>query len=161
MKGFQLEYNGSVFNAENYVKRHEVLQWDDEKPKADILTAVNGDLDIISEGSQPEFEILFYRLSEAEYKSLLLLNSKITIFKTETDGDLSRIRNQYNNMYCSVKPVNISESTAYPALQVKLKSTKAGANIAGELIENVVFANNTDHQLFIKTDEGNAIIYRG
>jgi len=159
-KGFEIEYNGSTFNAEDYEKRHEVQKWDDEKPKANILTAANGDLDIISEGAQPEFEILFYRLSEAEYKSLLLLNSKITIFRTETDGDLSRIRNAYDNMFVSVKPVNIAEATAFPALQIKLKSTKAGAIIAGELIENALFVRVTDYAAPIKTHDDKIIIYR-
>lgn len=159
-KGFEIEYNGNIFNAEDYKERHEVITWEDEKPKADILTAVNGDLDIISEGAQPEFEILFYNLSESEYKSLLLLDSKITIFKTETDGDLSRIRNTYYNMNATVKTINIDNATAYPALQIKLESTKAGAIISGELIENVVFMTNTDFQAYIKTDEGKVIIYR-
>ena len=164
-KGFEIEYNGFTFNAGNYEKRHEILNWEDEKPKAEILTAVNGDLDIISEGCQPEFKILFYNLTEQEYKSILLLNSKITMFRTETEEgitpvNLRRIRNSYNNMFASVKPINAVDSTDYPALQVTLKSTKAGAVINGELIENVLFARVTNYQTPIKTHDNKTIIYR-
>ncbi len=164
-KGFEIEYNGFIFNAGDYEKRHEVLSWEDEKPKAEILTAVNGNLDIISEGSQPEFKILFYNLTEREYKSILLLNSKITMFRTETEEgitpvNLRRIRNNYNNMFISVKPINAVNSTDFPALQVTLKSTKAGAVINGELIENVCFMTEDNYQIWDKTDEDNVIIYR-
>jgi len=155
-KGFRIEYNGIQINADEVA--HEVQKWSPENPDANIFKAVNGDLDIISEGSKPEFEILFFNLTADQYSNILQLHSNFAIFTTETQAAKDSI--VIDNMFASVKPINVSSITLLPGLLVNLESKKTGAIIDGRLIENVCFMTDTDYQEYEMTDDGSVIVYR-
>jgi len=153
-KGFQIEHNGNIFNADEI--KHFINKWDSESPDYEIFIAANEDAELIIEGVSPEFEIVFYGIDLDTINKLLLMDSEIAIFKTETEAGL--YANQIE-MYCKAQPKMINNANAYDSVIVNLSVNKTGAMIENKLYENVLFAKVGDEQHFYKTNDNKVIIY--